>query len=76
MTAIADHPNRPGFGGLTRLVRELVAAFATAQRASAERRALAELEAYPFTEIELDLAGRRGIGEPAAARAARRRGFG
>ena len=76
MTAIAYHHNRPGSGGLIRLVRELVAALAKAQRASAERRALAELDAYLLADIGLDPAGLRRTGELPAVRAARERGFG
>ena len=76
MTAIAYHHNRPGSGGLIRLVRELVAALAKAQRASAERRALAELDAYLLADIGLDPAGLRRTNELPAVRAARERGFG
>lgn len=76
MTAIAYHHNRPGSGGLIRLVRELVAALVKAQRASAERRALAELDPYLLADIGLDPASVRRAGDQRAVRAARDRRFG
>ena len=59
MTGIAYHHQRPGSGGLIRLVRELAQRLVRAHRAGLERRALAELDPYLLADIGLDRAGVR-----------------
>jgi uncharacterized protein YjiS (DUF1127 family) len=74
MTAIAFHHNRPGSGGLIRLMRELVGRIGRAHRARLERRALAELDPFILADIGLDPAAvRRGAERPVAGGAPDRR---
>jgi uncharacterized protein YjiS (DUF1127 family) len=76
MTAIAYHHQRPGSGGLIRLVREVAQHLAKAHRASVERRALAELDPYLLADIGLDRAGVRSDADHPVGRGAPDRRFG
>jgi len=59
VTAFAHHHDRPGAGGLPRLVRDLCQELWVRHRRRLERRALADLDPHILADIGLDPAGLR-----------------
>ncbi len=68
MTAFAHHHDRPGAGGLPRLVRDLLQDLWARRRRRLERRALADLDPYIRADIGLDPPRMRADAERPVAR--------